>query len=132
MLNVKYLIPTRGDGNCWYRAIVEQIHRNSVFYRIPENCRSSDIGFFRLQVVDCLRRKENENEFTYIKEFRNICYPLQHRWNQFLLHQEADTVFCGTFGNHNILDAEIRVTTENCDKRRPIFHTMITRCFMDC
>ena len=26
-LDVFYCNPTLGDGNCWYRAIVQQIHR---------------------------------------------------------------------------------------------------------
>ena len=52
-LDVFYCNPTLGDGNCWYRAIVEQIHRKSVYNRISEGlrfteCKSTPSSSFKL------------------------------------------------------------------------------------
>ena len=59
-LDVFYCNPTLGDGNCWYRAIVEQIHRKSVYNRIPEGLRFTDVGLLRVQVLNYIRMNEKE------------------------------------------------------------------------
>ena len=76
-LDVFYCNPTLGDGNCWYRAIVDQIHRKSVYNRISEGLRFTDVGLLRVQVLNYIRM--NEKEFEFIRE-RSEVYHI-HRKN---------------------------------------------------
>ena len=121
-LDVFYCNPTLGDGNCWYRAIVEQIHRKSVYNRIPEGLRFTDVGLLRVQVLNYIRM--NEKEFEFIREFRGVSYPQEKDWQNFLSNQATNTVYvehlailCTAY----FLGVEICVTTETCHKERPYF-----------
>ena len=121
-LDVFYCNPTLGDGNCWYRAIVEQIHRKSVYNRISEGLRFTDVGLLRVQVLNYIRM--NEKEFEFIREFRGVSYPQEKDWQNFLSNQATNTVYvehlailCTAY----FLGVEICATTETCHKERPHF-----------
>ena len=71
-----------GDGNCWYNAIVEQIHRASVFNIIPETLRFSDVGALRRSVVEYVRQNIETNCYIQQQKVSNFTAPNQ--WENFL------------------------------------------------
>ena len=70
---------------------MEQIHRKSVYNRIPKGLRFTDVGLLRIQVLNYIRM--NEKEFEFIREFRGVSYPQEKDWQNLLSNQATNTVY---------------------------------------
>ena len=56
---------TIGDGNCWYRAVVQQIHRTEVFQML-EPCKIYDSHYhLRLDVVAFVREQVHVSQAVH-------------------------------------------------------------------
>ena len=85
---------TRGDGNCWYRAIIEQMRRPEIIAVLDSSKVFEDHRLLRLAVVNFVRVQEPISPFiqnyhviyeqTIAAEHNNMS------WEEFLNDQEID------------------------------------------
>jgi len=70
-LNVTYVNATAADGNCFYHALVDQIHREDILDLVNLNFRFTDHYLLRLAVVSFVR--QNQFDMQYIQNFKRLC-----------------------------------------------------------
>ena len=136
-LNVTYDCPTIGDGNCWYRSVIQQMKRPEIRALLRPDLIFSDHGKLRLAVVDFIR--QNQKSVIPIINFRTL-YETEgndlriennnRTWHEFLNHQERDTVFATELfiqATAVFLGIDICVTSETCTPNLP--YIMLGRCW---
>ena len=120
-------MPTYGDGNCWYRAVVDQMKRPEIRVALLTTDKFfSNHHKLRLAVVKFVR--ENQENVAYIRNFRNVyCQFLylennNRSWDDFLSHQEKNSVYATELfcqATTAFLAIDIFVNTENCNEEHP-------------
>lgn len=121
-LNVRYVHATAADGNCFYHALVDQIHRDTILDRINPNLRFGDHYLLRLAVVSYVR----QNQFTaqYIQNFRRLSALDDNQWEQILMLQERNGTFASAIFCHTaaiMLNVEIKITTLTSTEQHPTY-----------
>ena len=66
-LSVTYDSPTEGDGNCFYRAIVQQLKRDEIREQISPSLQFDDHHILRLTVVNFVKESQNNAQYLYDK-----------------------------------------------------------------
>eukprot|EP00111_Clytia_hemisphaerica_P009342 TCONS_00027422-protein len=131
-LDVSHHSPTPGDGNCFFHAIVEQIHRATVYERLPEDRRYTDIGELRKAVVKFLKDMQPGTDFYHIVQnfgLQNVIMQDQinlggDQWEIFLANQEKNAVYAEyilCLATAYYLDVNICITCETSTQDRPYF-----------
>ena len=62
-LNLDYDIPTVGDGNCWYHAVIQQMRRPEVFQSLSNKRRFDNHLVLRDAVVAFIEKEERTNQW---------------------------------------------------------------------
>lgn len=96
-LNLHYVNPTAMDGNCFYHAVIEQIHRREILPLIDPNLHFTDHLLLRTVVSSFVM--QNEFNLDLIREFKYLNNITENQWQQILLQQGttgtyADEIFC--------------------------------------
>lgn len=116
---------TPGDGNCFYHAILQQIHRfeeiDSMISLTPTPTH------LQLRQIVCEYVRNNQNEIRYICEYREfydttIQYEYNLSWNDFLNQQMNNGVYATELFIKTaavLLGCKIHITSEMCTTTHP-------------
>ena len=99
-LRVTYDVPTMGDGNCFYRAVLEQMKNRADIkdYFKQSNKHFSNYHELRVSVVNFVRLNYTLNN-EYIQCYKSLYEASIHlenrnmNWLQFLHNQEKDGAY---------------------------------------
>ena len=128
-LRVTYGVPTMGDGNCFYRAVLDQMkNRDDIkdYFR-QSNKYFSNYHELRVSVVNFVRLNYTLNN-EYIQGYKSLYEASIHlensnmNWLQFLHNQEKDGVYATELfikATAVFLGIDIRVTSERCTLSNP-------------
>ena len=123
-LNVTYDVPTTGDGNCWYRAIVQQIqHRPEVKSTVHSQFHTINHELLRLAVVYFVQHNQISN--ACISRYRALKQYTVHgynTWEEFLSKQATNGVYATALfcmATAVLLQINIHVTSEQCTRAQP-------------
>ena len=128
-LRVTYDVPTMGDGNCFYRAVLEQMKNRADIkdYFKQSNKHFSNYHELRVSVVNFVRLNYTLNN-EYIQGYKSLYEASIHlenrnmNWLQFLHNQEKDGVYATELfikATAVFLGIDIRVTSERCTLSNP-------------
>ena len=126
-----------GDGNCFYHAVLQQLHRNDIH-------ASSDVTplcplptHLELRVSICQYVLQHQNDIPYILHYKTLYDNVLHEeynmtWDEFLADQSNNGVHAtelfiksmAVFIGHNI-----NITTEYCTTAHP--YNVITSTWND-
>ena len=133
-LDVQINMVTAGDGNCWYRSVIQQMTRPEILALLEPNKIYLDHHALRLAIVNFVREQEPNSPFiqnyhvfydqTLCKEYNNMS------WNEFLSDQEQNRVYCTELFTHAtavFLSIDILVTSETSPVAHP--YTRLCRSF---
>ena len=121
--DVAYDFPTLGDGNCFYRAVIQQMHDS---YKL------------RIAVVNYVLR-ESYKQNIYIQQYKDHYEEILHAengnmsWLQFLHHQANNAVYVTELfvkGTAVFLWIDIHINTLGCNSSHPYSHPYnVVNCF---
>ena len=131
-LDVQMNMVTLGDGNCWYRSVIQQMMRTEIIGML-EPCKIYHHHHqMRLDVVNYVREQERTSQ--YVQRYREFYETTLHEdfnnmpWAEFLLDQEENRVYCTelfTKATAVFLAIDIFVTSEHATSAHP--YTYISR-----
>ena len=119
-------------GNCWYRAVVQQIHRTEVFQML-EPCKIYDSHYHMwLDVVAFVREQVHVSQAVQnYKQFYEETLRFEYdnmSWEEFLSNQESGRIYCTeifSLATAVFLSIDIFVTSENSTLAHP--YTLLSR-----
>ena len=134
-LNVDADEITPGDGNCFYHAVVQQLHRSEI--------RSNILNLDPLPSHLTLRRticqfiQQNQNDVTYINDYQthynNVLYQdYNMSWDSFISEQSNSGVYATELFIKTtavLLGMNIHITSEHCTPEHP--YNIITSSWND-
>ena len=111
---------TVGDGNCWYRSIIEQMRRPEILAVLDPSKVFVDHHALRLAIVQFVRDEEPTSLFIqHYRMFYEQTISAEHNnmtWDDFLNDQERNRTYCTELFTHAtavFLDNDIMVTSES-------------------
>ena len=116
---------TPGDGNCFYYALLQQIHR---FETMESLIHLTPIpNHLQLRRMICQYIQENQNEIRYIREYRELYtnvlqYEYNLFWDDFLIQQMCNGVYATELFIKVaavLLGCHIHITSELCTETNP-------------
>lgn len=132
-LDVFYISLTVGDGNCFYRSVVEQLRDRTDIGLSLLSRRFSDHFYLRQAVVEFVQNNHDWQYLTLYKTYfenKTIIEPGSEglTWAQFLERQKCNSVYaceCFIKATAVLIQIEIRVTAENNTAEGP--YNIITK-----
>ena len=120
-LNVSYDEPTLGDGNCFYRAVVQQLRIPEIRNFVHPNLIFTDHDQLRLAVVKYIRQNSSSQLFQNYR-YVESCQQGNMTWEQLLTSQERSTVYAEEMfirATAMMLNLNILVTSETHSRSVP-------------
>ena len=119
--NLTFDRPTAGDGNCFYRAIIQQLQRPEILQHMPTHLRFQDHDVLRVAVVNFVRENCNCEIFQNYRE----AYKVTHSnltFDQILNRQQQSSTYAHELFIHAtafMLNLPILVTSEKNTAVKP-------------
>ena len=130
-LNVYMCYDTPGDGNCFYRAIIEQLRDRAdlgdvshLLIQYPDHdvLRSEVVEFVRFLSMYQNIPYVNDYKFLYEQNILQIPGTTNLDWQGFLDQQSQNSIYATELfiqATAALLDIDIYVTNENCTENQP-------------
>ena len=117
---------TPGNGNCFYHAVIQQLHRPEIDIYLTHGFIQLNHELLRRSV--CTSVHEGESSITYIQEYKKIYQSVlssdfdNMSWEAFVKQQSR----IGTYATELFIKAtavyigvDVLITSENCTEEQP-------------